>query len=74
MPDTQKEGAIERLLIGLVPDCQQQILAHAELSTSSAIELGSTIRPSRFEKAVLHTWLAWQEEPGRPYGVAVKAQ
>lgn len=25
-------------------------------------------------KAVLHTWLAWQKEPGRPYGTAIKAR
>ena len=24
-------------------------------------------------KAVLHTWLAWQEEPGLPYGTAIRA-
>ena len=25
-------------------------------------------------KAVLHTWLAWQEEPGLPYGTAIRAR
>jgi hypothetical protein len=24
-------------------------------------------------KALIHTWLAWQSEPGRPFGVAIKA-
>jgi hypothetical protein len=25
-------------------------------------------------KAVIHTWLAWQEEPGRPLGTAITAR
>ena len=25
-------------------------------------------------KAVLHSWLAWQREPGLPYGTALKAR
>ena len=25
-------------------------------------------------KAVLHTWLAWQKEPGLPYGTAIRAR
>jgi hypothetical protein len=24
-------------------------------------------------KAIMHTWLAWQEEPGLPFGTAIKA-
>ena len=41
--------------------------------------IGSASPGARFastaaRKAVLHTWLAWQKEPGRPYGVAIKAR
>jgi hypothetical protein len=25
-------------------------------------------------KAQIHTWLAWQEEPGQPFGIAVTAR
>ena len=25
-------------------------------------------------KAILHAWLAWQEEPGCPYGTAIRAK
>lgn len=26
------------------------------------------------KKALVHAWLAWREEPGRPYGVAIKSR
>ena len=26
------------------------------------------------DKAVLHTWLAWQQVPGLPYGTAMRAR
>ena len=32
---------------------------------------GALFPDSRRDKAVLRTWLAWQEEPGLPYGLAV---
>ena len=25
------------------------------------------------QKALVHTWLAWQKEPGKPFGAAVQA-
>ena len=41
--------------------------------------IGSASPGARFastaaRKAALHTWLAWQKEPDRPYGVAIKAR
>lgn len=31
-------------------------------------------RRDRLRRAVLHTWLAWQEESGPPYCVAIRAR
>lgn len=31
-------------------------------------------KPAPFEKANLHTWLAWQDEPGYPPGTALTRQ
>ncbi|MFN3648665.1 MAG: DUF3226 domain-containing protein [Armatimonadota bacterium] len=28
----------------------------------------------RLRKAELHTWLAWQEEPGQPFGTSITAR
>jgi hypothetical protein len=27
---------------------------------------------AKTQKALLHTWLSWQPEPGKPFGLAVK--
>ena len=35
---------------------------------------GARFGSTATRKAILHTWLAWQKEPGRPYGVAIKAR
>lgn len=73
MPDNRRTGALEDFLWDLVKE-GDPLLPHAESSASRAKELGAQYPDSRSPKAVLHTWLAWQEEPGRPYGVAIKAR
>ncbi len=35
---------------------------------------GAAFPEAKRLKAVLHTWLAWQERPGVPYGLAIKAR
>jgi hypothetical protein len=40
-----------------------------DLLTQSFNELTS----SRKQKALLYTWLAWQLEPGKPFGKAIQA-
>ena len=35
---------------------------------------GAEFAPQDQIKATLHTWLAWQKEPGLPYGTAIKAK
>lgn len=48
------------------------MLAHAETAVD-------TLPQTRFEslkrpKVLMHTWLAWQNEPGKPYGQAITAR
>ena len=73
MPDNRGSGAIEDFLQGLVDD-EDALLELAETSTTSASERGATFPATRRPKAVLHTWLAWQERPGLPYGLAITAR
>ena len=73
MPDNRRTGALEDFLWDLVEE-GDPLLPHAESSAGRAKELGAQYPGSRSPKAVLHTWLAWQKEPGRPYGVAIKAR
>ena len=47
---------------------------HAEESSRRAKELGAGFSANDADKAALHTWLAWQEEPGLPYGTAMRAR
>ncbi|OOV34451.1 hypothetical protein BV61_02855 [Candidatus Synechococcus spongiarum LMB bulk15M] len=77
MPDNTEAGALEELLMGLIDkyDC---LLPLAESSTNEAHERssrkGAKFLAAKHSKAVLHTWLAWQENPGLPYGTAINAQ
>ena len=73
MPHSRQSGALEEFLQGLV-DEQDPLLPVAETSTKKAKEKGASFPDSKESKAILHTWLAWQEEPGLPYGAAVKAR
>ena len=45
------------------------IMPRAAWSPSPIRDFGEIDR----EKALVHTWLAWQANPGRPYGTAVAA-
>lgn len=70
MPDNQRSGALEVFLKDLV-DNNDSLLPIAKNSTGLAKKHGALFPDSRNDKAVVRTWLAWQEEPGLPYGLAV---
>ena len=73
MPDNKQDfGKLEHLLRALVPK-DDPLLSHAEKSTDVAADLGASFTANDRIKAVLHSWLAWQREPGLPYGTALKA-
>ena len=73
MPDNCTQGALEQFLETLIAD-GDPVFAHARQATTGAKGAGARFREGDEPKAALHTWLAWQEEPGRPYGVAVRAK
>lgn len=73
MPDNQREGTLEHFLSDLVREADP-LLTHAEESTRRARELNARFPELEVNKAVLHTWLAWQETPGLPYGSAIRAR
>lgn len=64
--------------IGEWPDPQGTVLCPPQGSLLP--RLGIWLMPdTRFEplkrpKVLMHTWLAWQEEPGKPYGQAITAR
>jgi len=65
-------GKLEHLLETLVPK-DDTLLKHAQDATETSLTLGARFPEQDRIKAELHCWLAWQEEPGRPYGTALKA-
>ena len=73
MPGHQREGALEQFLEDLVAE-DDLLLELAKSSTREACAKGAMFPDAKSAKAVLHTWLAWQKDPGLPYGAAIKAQ
>ena len=72
MPNNQTSGILEDFLRFLVP--QPNILFdHAKASVAAIPEGERRFKQLAEPKAVIHTWLAWQEEPGRPFGTAISA-
>ena len=73
MPDNRAAGALEHFLRDLV-DENDPLLALAYESTTAAQSRGAIFPEVKFVKAVIHAWLSWQEEPGRPFGTAIAAR
>ena len=71
MPNNVSSGKLEDLLQGMVPP-GDTLFAHA-VDVVGSLPKQHFTTPDR-PKAVLHTWLAWQKEPGRPYGTAIEAE
>nr|WP_233258533.1 DUF3226 domain-containing protein [[Phormidium] sp. ETS-05] len=74
MPNNQLPGMLEDFVAALIPADDalkpkvEKILReieHEELNRYTLIH-----RP----KALIHTWLAWQEKPGMPMGQAITAR
>ena len=73
MPDNQSQGILEDFLRFLVP-AGSRLFEHVK-SRVAAIPNGERYFSQLAEpKAVIHTWLAWQEEPGKPLGTAITAR
>ena len=73
MPDNRTSGALEHFLKDLV-DENDPLLTLAYESTTAAQNRGATFPEIKYVKAVIHAWLSWQEEPGRPFGTAIAAK
>ena len=73
MPDNEQDGALEHFLETLVAE-SDPLIEHARSATTQARELGARFGGNAHRKAVLHAWLAWQENPGLPYGSAIRAR
>jgi len=71
MPDNESHGMLETFLMHLVPPPLVPLRTFAETAVNEARSRGAQFREPHRDKAVIHTWLAWQDPPGRPFGVAL---
>lgn len=73
MPDNEHDGKLETFLQMLIEE-NDPLIDHATAATDQANTLGAAFADVDRLKAILHAWLAWQEEPGCPYGTAIRAR
>ncbi len=73
MPNNQTNGILENFLRFLVPT-PNPLLEHARQSLDTIPDGHRRFAANDDPKALIHTWLAWQEEPGRPFGTAITAR
>lgn len=65
MPDNRKRGMLETFLEFLLPDNSEALWKFTEQSCQQAKTQGATFKDCHSDKAKIHTWLAWQNPPGR---------
>jgi hypothetical protein len=70
MPDNTVPGMLENFIATLVP--QSDVLWTYVLDAVSGLPIEHCqFRKADLPKVHIHTWLAWQREPGRPMGGAI---
>lgn len=73
MPNNNVPGIIEDFLRFLVPE-GDELFNYVQQSLTGIPPGLRRFGELRRPKALIHTWLAWQEEPGRPLGQAISAR
>ena len=74
MPDNQSRGMLETFLAYLIPDRSEPIWDYAKEVTQEAKKRGAPFIEAHTDKANIHTWLAWQNEPGNQLHTAIMAK
>lgn len=72
MPNNQIQGMLEDFCVEMIEPAGRGV-AEAAVATAQA-EGASTFIPNHLSKAIVHTFLAWQDTPGRPLGQGITAQ
>jgi hypothetical protein len=72
MPNNETDGKIEDFIEYLIkPDDYLLPIAQNVLTEVELTESESRYKEKDRQKALIHTWLAWQKNPGRPMGQAI---
>ena len=73
MPNNQLIGKLEDFVSYLIPDDDQlQLKANEILNELETLKINGYTKKD-IAKAFIHTWLAWQKEPGMPMGLSITA-
>lgn len=71
MPDNNSSGMIEDFIKFLVPNGDDLLpIVNQNLDSIESQKLNK-YKDIHKAKAIIHTWLAWQEDPGTPMGLAI---
>lgn len=73
MPNNTTPGILEDFLRFLVPS-PSVLFQHAERSLAQIPPTEQLFSQLARPKALIHTWLAWQAEPGKPLGLSITAR
>lgn len=72
MPDNASHGMLETFIKYLVPVDAKPLLKFAETVVKEAkTDYGAPYIQAHVDKALVHTWLAWQDPPGEACGRAL---
>ena len=74
MPNNQTTGMLEDFVTYLVPE-NDKLWPESERVLAEIENQGLHLYNKKTErsKALVHTWLAWQKNPGKPMGIAIQA-
>ena len=70
MPNNQLPGKLEDFITFMVPR-NDLLFPLAEATVHDIPENYKPFKEKDTIKAIVHTWLAWQEDPGSPMGLAI---
>lgn len=73
MPNNQDAGYLEDFLIKLIPNQEENplFLLANEATYLARIYKDAPLEFKDHDKGALHTYMAWQEKPGDPYGTSL---
>ena len=74
MPDNRLHGMLEDFLVYLVPVGSRVWEKAVEASQEVSAMDEETFSEIHLSKAQIHAYLAWQKEPGKPFGTAITAK
>jgi hypothetical protein len=71
MPNNKLDGTLEDFISFLVPKDDKLLpIVHSTLDDIEKKQLNK-YAPAQRSKAVIHSWLSWQEDPGTPLGLSI---